>query len=188
MALKDIKKSIDEKILSSEVVRDEYGNVVIDMTVTDDSNFLSPFSMKTQPVISTDVADFLETSTCSYVPDESFSLKIHSDCIDENEQKVYPKAIAEYYTQRYVACEKELDRNAIISMILALFGIFALAVMITLENLLIGSVWTEVIDIIAWVFLWEAIYIAFLTNRGLKLKRKRYLSLINMKVEFLSLK
>ncbi len=43
--------------------RDEQGRIIINMTVKDDSEFLSRFSERSTPVISSEVAEFLENST-----------------------------------------------------------------------------------------------------------------------------
>ena len=43
--------------------RDEEGRVILHMTVENDEGFLSAFSESGDPVISTDVADFLEETT-----------------------------------------------------------------------------------------------------------------------------
>jgi len=44
--------------------------------------------------------------------------------------------------------------------------------------------WAEVIDIIAWVFLWEAVDISIFKNRSLRIRQVRYLSYIEMKVVY----
>ena len=42
--------------------RDSDGNIIIDMTVSNDDDFLSVYSTSHTPVISTDVAAFIENS------------------------------------------------------------------------------------------------------------------------------
>ncbi|MBQ7353856.1 MAG: hypothetical protein IJW54_07655 [Clostridia bacterium] len=179
---KETKKSVKEEISKRRLKRDENGRVVIEMTVKNDDDFLSPFSENETPVISESVSDFIENSTIS-LPLEPLTMKIHSDCIDEREQELYKKAIKEYYTERYISNEKEIKRNYIIAIIMALVGVLMLGFSIYFgvsEQMLVA----EIIDISAWVFLWEAVDISILRNISLRVKRKRYLSYIGMNIEY----
>ena len=69
----------------------------IDMTVNDDSDFLSPYAETGKPVISSEVAEFLENSANAFHPKEKITLSVHSDCIDDNEKnrvrKGYPQLL-----------------------------------------------------------------------------------------------
>lgn len=176
-------KETNEQIKTRKYQRDEEGRVIINMVVEDDSGFLSPFSETISPSIATDVADFLENETKTLLPKELLTLRIKSNCIDENEQKLYEKAIKEHYTKVYIANEKDIKRNKIITLILFIIGVIVLSLAITFKNV----IWSEVIDIAAWVFLWEAVDIYFFKNRFQKMQRFRYLSFISMNIEYYSL-
>ena len=93
------------------LIRDEQNRVVINMTVKDDGNFLSVYSQSDMPVISSEVADFLETSVFAVPPTEELTLKIKSDCIDESEKIVYEKAIKEYYHGRNLRAFYQHERS-----------------------------------------------------------------------------
>lgn len=182
---RNLKKSVDKELSTRKHERDENGNVVINMTVNDDSSFLSPFSENNVSVISTDVADFIENNTHSLPLNEKLSLKIHSDCIDDNEKEVYKNAIKEYYAEKYLANEKELKRNYIIAFLLLLAGIFVMTVSIFLNEHNI-EIWSYVVDIASWVLLWEAVDILLLESKSLTLLRKRYLSYLSMNITYLN--
>ena len=66
---------------------------------------------------------------------------------------------------------------------LALIGVVVLAVMFFLDKFEVGIL-VEVVDIAAWVFLWESVDIHFLTNNVMRLKRRRYIRLMNMNIVF----
>ncbi len=55
-------------------------------------------------------------------------------------------------------------------------GILVLALKIWLECRTSSVIGAEVIDIAAWVFLWEAVDVSAFQNRALRFKRRRYLS------------
>ena len=153
------------------------------MTVQDDSDFLSVYSEYDTPVISTEVAEFIENSTHSLRPSQPLTLQIHSDCIDDRERQDYRAAIREYYEGKYIASKKEFRFSITAVLVLALAGIITLALAFQIDH----HIWSEVVDIAAWVFLWEAVDIAVFRNRESNRMRKRYLSYMCMKVEYLPL-
>ena len=161
--------------------RDSDGNIIIDMTVSNGDDFLSVYSTSHTPVISTDVAAFIENSGHSISVRESIALHIHSNCIDDGEKMEYASAMKEYYAEKYVASRKELRLNRIIALLLLIAGVLVLTFAFHIEH----HLWSEVIDIAAWVLLWEAVDIWAFKNRELVLLSKRYLAFMNMKVEYL---
>ena len=182
-----LKKTDDNMLLKPRHQRDSENRVIIDMTVKDDSDFLSVFSRSNTPVISTEVADFIENSTDTVLPGEQLTLRIHSDCIDDTEKELYKKSIRQYYSEKSIANMRELKRNNIIVFLLTVAGVIVLALALLLEQTTGSLIWSEVIDIAAWVFLWEAVDISAFGNRSLRLKKKRYLSYLSMKVEYVDL-
>ena len=182
-----LKKSDESMNLKPRHQRDSENRVIIDMTVKDDSDFLSVFSRSDTPVISTEVADFIENSTDTVLPREQLTLRIHSNCIDDNEKELYKKSIRQYYSEKSISNMRELKRNNIIVFLLTVAGVIVLASALLLEQTTGSLIWSEVIDIAAWVFLWEAVDISAFGNRSLRLKKKRYLSYLSMKVEYFDL-
>ena len=178
-------KRMAENIADKELKRDEDGRAIIDMTVADDSDFLSPFSGGRSAVISEDVADFLENATRTILPREDLNLRIESGCIDEEEKERYSSAIKEYYSEKFRANEKEYKFNNFLALSLAILGVIVLSLAIFLSNGLSSLVWSEVVDIVAWVFLWEAVDVKCFRMREMSLKRKRYAAFINMKIDFI---
>lgn len=183
---KEIKREARKQSYERKYKRDASGRVIVNMTVKDDADFLSVFSTGDTPVISSEVAEFLENSTHSVLPKEQLTLRIHSNCIDDNEKEEYRKAVKEYYTERYIANMRELKRNFIIALLLAVGGAITLAAAFFIERQTGSVFWTEVVDIIAWVFLWEAVDISAFKNRELRVKRSRYLSFLSMNIEYFS--
>lgn len=181
---KNIKKEIDTELSARKYERDEENRIIISMTVTDDSNFLSPFSQNSIPVISTDVADFIENNTRALPPSEPLNLQIHSSCINGEKKSTYKKAIKEYYSEKYLANEKEIKKNYIIALALLLAGIFVMTVSIFLNEHNV-DIWSYVVDIAAWVLLWESIDISLLANRTLSLQRKKCISYLSMEINYI---
>ena len=181
---KEIKKEVLLQMKKRAYQKGADGRAVIHMNVNNDDGFLSEFSVSETPVISSSVAEFIENSTRSIPPKEELTLMIHSDCIDDGEKQVYGSAIKEYYLQRYIETEEELKRNRLIVFLLGLAGVLVLAAGIIFDYQVGNLIWSEVIDIVAWVLLWEATDIGLLGSRGLRQKKKRYLSYLSMNVEY----
>jgi hypothetical protein len=156
---------------------------VVRMIVKNDDDFLSVFSASEAPVISAEVAEFIESSTISLPPHKPLSLHICSNCIDEEEKRVYRQAIQTYYAERYRANEQERKRSTRVVLLLALVGILILSLALFLDGMA-HFLWAEVIDIAAWVFLWEAVDIGAFHNRDLRIKRARYRTYMTMQIEY----
>ena len=182
------KKEADRQMKARKYKRDDDGRVIIQMNVKDDANFLSEFSESATPVISTEVAEFIENETSAVPPNEDFTLQVYNDCIDDREEKVYSAAIKEYYMQKYIANEREIKRNRFAVLLLGIAGILVLAAELIFDYRVGNALWSSVIDIVAWVLLWEAVDIGVLEARVTAIKRKRFLAYLSMKTEYIPTK
>ena len=157
----------------------------INMTVLDDSDFLSPYSEINTPVISGEVAEFLENGANVAHIKDNLELNVYSNCIDSAEMPRYEQAIRNYFSLKLNAEQRELKRNNLVSLIFAIVGVVGLAFMIICDQLLnMQAIWVECIDIFAWVFLWEAVDQFFIERRKLIFNRRRLKSLAEMPISF----
>ena len=173
------------KILSRRRKKDKDGYVMINMTVKNDDSFLSAFSTTDAPVISSEVAEFLENNIENVPPTEKLSLCIHSSCIDSEEENLYRRGIKEYYSEKYISNEQKLKHNKMLVSLFGFVGVLILALAVYIGYHYDSPVWTEVIDIVAWVFVWEAVDIGAFQNRTLRVNRMRYQKLAEMDVRFI---
>lgn len=157
---------------------------VIDMEVTSDEGFTSPYSAAGRPVISSEVADFLENAADAFHPREQLTLNVFGDCIDDGEKVRYDAAIRNYFDNKLGDVNRSIARKGVISIIFTLVGIFGLVAMFVLDRLGAGGIWVECVDIFAWVFLWEAVDQFFIERRGLLLERKRTIAFMQMEINF----
>ncbi|MBQ9792793.1 MAG: hypothetical protein IJW32_03535 [Clostridia bacterium] len=183
-SLKAIKKKVDNQLQQEKLIRDDQNRVVVDMIVQDDKHILSEFSEGKTPVINTKVAEFIENATAAIPAKEHLTLRISSDCIDDEEKGLYGKGIKEYYKGKYVETQRSIKESNIIALILIAISVALLVVTFFLKSAFSFDVWAEIINIIAWFFLWEATAILSLKTRDLRHKRNKYLSYISIKVEY----
>ena len=187
-AFKEIKTELENRRKKTELKRDGEGRVVVDLRVLNDDDFLSPYSAQDHNVLSEDVSGFIEKSLRSVPVEEQVRLRIHSDVITDEEKKEYTKAIHEHYADGYENICLEKRRLHKLALMMALVAVCALTLMIGLE--VTGSrtaVLSEIIDIFAWVFMWEAVDIFFLECAMLRFKQRRYLALFACPIEYLPL-
>ena len=71
---------------------------------------------------------------------------------------------------------------------LTALGIIVLAIAIAISSLPFGQVWSEVVNIVAWVLVWEAVDIGVFHSRGLRHEKLLLLRLISAKIEYEDLK
>ena len=164
--------------------RDSENRIIIDMNITDDTNFLSVFSAGEAPIIDCTVANFLESRTKSILPNEQLVLHIHGSCVDENEKIIYTNAIKEYYLQQYFSYRRDLKKNYLTSSLLAIFGIAILMLAIFLADIQQNPVWSSAVDIVAWVLIWEAVHILVFKNKELQFNKLRSKAFASMDVEY----
>lgn len=166
--------------------RDENNRRIIRLNVTDDSNFLSPFSVKGDPLISGETADFLNLNIKHNLKDSGVKLVISSGEIDDTEKDVYKTAIKNYYRVEYKSTWKELRRNLLSSIIMLLISACIFALAITLKKTTdTGAVILNMLDVFAWVFTWEAVDIFFLQRPKLLKEQKRNAAAMNAEIVFI---
>ncbi len=187
-SLKEIQKELKNRKSSDTRERDGEGRIIVDFCVHSDDDFLSPYSLRSNVELSTDVAEFIERSVDSAPVKEQVCLRVHSDVITDEEKVAYDRAIHTYYEERFESVRREKRRLLVIAAIMAFIGVVALTVMIGLE--VTGrrtAVLSEVIDVFAWVFLWEAVDLSCLEYAALRLKSWRYTALSACVIEYLPL-
>lgn len=62
-SIRELKKQMHDRLREEQIERDEEGRAVVKMTVLRDEDFLSDFSAGSIPVISSQVAEFIEERT-----------------------------------------------------------------------------------------------------------------------------
>ena len=185
-SIKEIKKELSAH--KNEHRKDENGRVLVDLRVINDESFLSPYSTEGHNIISEELSDFIEHSLAPVPSDKPIRFRIFSDVITDEEQKEYRKAIHSHYADKYrYTCIQKKNLHKL-ALIMALVAVAALGFMIGID--IVGKrteIFTEIVDIFAWVFMWEAVDIFFLECTMLSFKQKRYLRLYESEIEYLPL-
>ena len=173
---KRIAEEIDSKKVSET---DQDNRRIIRLSVADDSCFLSPFSAEGVPVINPDTAAFLDHSLKQMLPDSRIHFIISSDQIDDKEQVIYQKAIINYYHSEFAETARELKKNMFQSIVMTIVAVMVFAISIILSSIDTKIIILDMLDVVAWVFMWEAVDLFFFQRSILKIRQLRTLSITN---------
>ena len=179
---RQLKEKAKKKKKEDKQIYDEEGRAVINMTVLDDNEFLSPYGEEKDIVISRETAAFLEHSTRAIHHNRDLTLVISSNVIDEKEKVLYKKGIHNYFENSFLALQKDLKRNLWTSIIFALIGVLYFAVLIVVSLFVDYDLILEMLSIAGWVFLWEAVELFFIDRTEMKNRQYRAYAFLNAKI------
>lgn len=166
-----------------EPLLDEKGCRYIPVSVREEGSILSPFSPKGNPTISGEFAEFLDSQYTEMKKSELLHIDIECDTIDNEEKSLYTEAIRTYYKAEEKRKKREVARNNIVAIIMLAIGIVFLAVSVlfyVFSHEIIG----EVIDIVAWVFVWESVDIFFIRRPQLLREKAKCKHFINAEITY----
>ncbi len=175
--LKKLNKEVDE-VRDVEMSSDSECLLTVFLNSTEDA--LSPFCDENSPVINSDLADYLDNKAEQLPLNKDIHIKI-SGVADKD---VVKKAIKNYYDNRLINAKREYKKNAVVSGIFTIIAVIILTVAVIIETSFSSHlVLFEIIDIVGWVFMWEAADMFFLERGALRIKQIRYLNFIKAKTE-----
>ena len=182
-AFRALAEEIREKDRKAEKQADAAGaRHTVRVSVQNGDDFLSPLSPDGAPVISEETASFLSNSVRHLRPDTALRFEIEEKGIDRTEREVYEKAIRNYYHGEFAEVMRELRRNAIVSAVMTAAAALIFALAVIFDRMGADIVLLNMIDVVAWVFMWEAADIFLLQRPTLKLRRWRSFQMIRAEI------
>lgn len=181
-----MKQERIEKIAKKlKINLDDENRAILNLKITDDSNFLSPYYYD-KPIISNDVASFINLNKAILLWKYGLTINIISNVIDKDEEETYKNAIKHYYETDLIHNKRTMKRNYILALIMFIIGILVFSLMFILDHFFANSLglWKEVIDVVAWVFIWESVDIAFIEKIENSNQIKISNNIINSKIIF----
>ena len=182
--LRNFKNLAEEIKTLKNPQEDANGRRMVRIGMADGYEFLSPLSPNGEPYITSDTAQFLEQSTKHLRPDSSLHFVFEGSTISEADKEKYTKAIRNYYHNEFMEVVRELAKNMTQTIIMVLISAFVFTLNIFLKNHGVDQVLYSIIDIVAWVFAWEATEIFFLQRPALRLRRLRLFNIIQAAITF----
>jgi len=165
----------------------ERGDRLIKLHINDVDYFLSPLSVDGVPCISDETAFLLNyyLKNMSVDSDEKIFFEITGHNLSLAEQELYRKAIKNYYREEFLDVQDDMKLNRRNTILMLISGAFFILLRILLP-LTIGwrMDFLEPINIVAWVFLWEAVELQIFKRPKLKEIQIRNLKILEAEIEF----
>lgn len=181
----DNKEKLLKKANRYNIQLDDNLKAVLKMKISDDSDFLSKYYFD-DPIISQEVGDYLLSYKGRLSWKKGIKIEIISDVIDDAKHLVYERAIRNYFINEMRHIKNSTLLRNILSSILFLLGILTLVLMFVLD-FLTGSnlgLWKEVIDIVAWVFIWESVDLFIIQRLENNAKYRMFKNVTNADIVF----
>lgn len=156
---------------------------IIETRISDETSILSPFS-GAKPTISGEFADYLDRQLPHPSKTGELELVFVCETITKEEEATYESAIKTHYESELQKTEIDVKRNGVGSLIMLILGSIFLSLVITMTSLKLSEVLTGIFDILAWVFVWEAMDLFFFRRRELTERRKKCQAVLAAKVLF----
>ena len=180
----DKKKEYIKKLKEQyQVILDDEGRSFININIDKEEDILSSFNTD-KPIISSSLAEFINNQLRPMVIKNGIHINFNCSEVVKSEEDKYKEAIRNYYNHDLIDKNREISRNKIISIVMGIVGTIILTLSIVFsffENLVIFA---SIIDIIAWVFLWEAVDLYVLQRPKIEMEELRDYEMANALITF----
>lgn len=177
-------KLIREKINNHSLKKDEDGNVIVKINITDRENFLSSYNENGKEIISADTAGFIDNITKPIHYKQNIHLEISCDDYSQKDEGCFKNAITNYYINEFAHNDLKLKNNLRISIILAIISLCCFSLLYFFSVWNIPNLLYLLFEVFSWVFAWEMVDQFFLQRHFIKVKQYKYLQLIFAKISF----
>ena len=170
---------LKSKLLSSNKcpkIKNE--DTTIHISIDSTLQTLSPYTEDNKPIINSTFAEFLNNSVKDVSVKKDLTLEISSKNCDV---EILGNAIKNYYYNEFVEYQRKLHFNMFASIITLIIGVLFLGLSI-LQYIANWQLLVGVIDILAWVFVWEGVDLFFFRRAELRYEQYRYMNFINAKI------
>lgn len=159
------RKEINKLILGDENIYKTTN--VIDVKIESREQLFSAYSYSGDK-LNTEFSEYVSDKAKSVPIKEQIKIKIHTN--DGVTAGDVEQSLKSHFRDEYKERKKEVNRLALISLIMMIAGIIALTALILVEYFIKNIYVTSIAEIAAWVFIWEAVDIFFLQRAVAKAK------------------
>lgn len=153
----------DKEILSSD-----NDNCEIKVKIAEKEQLFSAYSYSDDKLNPEFCNYIYEKAKRTYPHKKDLTIKIYAN--EDIDAKAVELTLKNHYEEEYNDTKREFRRIITISLLMTLFGVIALTVMVLLNRFLDNFYVTTIVEIAAWVFIWEAVDYFFLQRPLIKAK------------------
>ena len=145
----------------------------------------SKFSTNTNKVLDENAGNYISESFKDLKQNSKKTLEIYLDEACNEEEKLECKtSIKRYFLNDYNDHKEENLKLSVVSFILLFIGIVFIGILIFLENLSAPYAITIILEIIAWVFVWEFVDVFVFTRFTNRMKMNRIKKILDAEIVF----
>lgn len=160
----------------------EDGKAIIEVSLPSQQDFYSPYSVKGDDTLHPELDNYILEAERNIKLNKKLKINIYTDKDETTSHQQIKKAFRMHYASKLATAESQLRKDLFISLIFLVTGILFLG----LYLVSIFHDWhlavSSILDIVAWVFLWEFVDKFAIQNSFTRLQKKRYLRLVKAEV------
>lgn len=176
-----------EKQLKNDdgLMLDSNDNAVISINAPKQEQIFSEYDYDNGEDLNQELSDFV-INKAKFVPtNKEIKLKLYTEKIADKGN--IENAIKNNFKKKYIETQNEIKKNTLFAFAMFIVGLFSLAILLLMHRFFY-NVYTEVIlEIVTWVFIWEAVDAFFLKRLSLKREATIYLKLYSAEIKVIKL-
>ena len=176
-------KNVRNRIAKDAFDYDSEGRVIIEVKVTDPDYLLSPYK-EDKEIISGETATFIDNLVKSAPKDKDLHLMLSCKNYTSDKQDIYKRAVENYYVNEFADKDRQLEHNLFMAMTMLLLGILGFTLLYFMNVWNAPWILCDLVDVAAWVFIWETVDLLMIRRVYLKLQQKKDLKIIFAKMTF----
>lgn len=179
----EVVKNLKEELKNKN---DDFDDIeTINIKAENKAAIFSDYNYDSNEVLNPNLEAFLVEKAKSIPPKSNLRVKIFTDdCVDENEVKV---AYKNKFKGDFEELEQELRRNMLFALTMLILGVLFMGFLILEMHFLNNYILSTILEIAAWVFIWEAVDSFFLERSVIKRKRYQMARLYYAELEVVTL-
>ena len=179
--LKNLKQQLNDLEDDDIFECDTDGRAIIEVGAENYDDIFSPYCYKGGDTLSLELVEYLKKQSGTIPLDYDLNIRFNVKNADEQKRKEIQMAVKENYEIDVLGIEQKIRGLNIMAFSLISIGVLFMVVYLILINFVPISA-TYLIDILAWVFIWEGVRAFMMDKNELKIAELKSLRLASAKV------
>jgi len=179
--LKNLKQQLNDLEDDDIFECDKDGRAIIEVGAENYDDIFSPYCYKGGDTLSSELVEYLKKQSGTIPLDYDLNIRFNVKNADEQKRKEIQMAVKENYEIDVLGIEQKIRGLNIMAFSLISIGILFMVAYLILINFVPISA-TYLIDILAWVFIWEGVRAFIMDKNELKIAELKSLRLASAKV------
>ena len=169
MFIKKEHRKLDKEILSkAKYYEEKDDDIIIDVKFENNEQIFSSYNYDNKKTLNKDLCDYLWENAKLTSPEKDLIINVYNNA-NASETEI-ESAIKNHYRREYKSSKADLEKINIFTLGCFIVGILFLITIVISNNLLNNYYINILLEIAAWVFIWEAVDKFFLERPQARLK------------------